>query len=403
MAEYIKGDTCPLQCVSCDHCPEFKWSHTYGVTCPATGGPKNLGLSVEEVRGILSKCDLQSSNMVEYPLEHCSRRRFAFIVGNDSYTGGVKTLHNCVAGAKHIADAIKNRGFYLHTERVLENLSSQKLRREFVAWTKTLPQDAQACIYVAGHGMELKGARYLLPVDFVVPEPDDGYVKFEQSLKDTCVSLDWMQARLNVVLRRDGLSMIFWDCCREDNREHDKNEQIFRGEPMMADKDVRQKRAACADEAQWLDQLKELNGGFCEKWAQSMLEVQSRDLFWRKNRSSEPESSAPTFRQENDSLIPGVYAQEARMAQFTPTTWPGTIALFAPMPASLALDGKQGKSPLVEALLSWLQRPDLSKRKVLDPEVTNHITRKVQEASHGDQRPEWHCSGRTDFCFDESP
>ena len=49
------------------------------------------------------------------------------------------------------------------------------------------------------------------------------------------------------------------------------------------------------------------------------------------------------------------------------------------MPASLALDGKQGKSPLVKALLSWLQRPDLLKRKVLDPEVTNHVTRMVQE------------------------
>ena len=119
-------------------------------------------------------------------------------------------------------------------------------------------------------------------MDEVSPEPDDGYVKFEQSLKDTCVSLDWMQALLNVVLRRDGLSMICWDCCREDNREHDKSEQIFRGES-MTDEEVRQKRAACADEAQCLDQRKELNGGFCEKWAQSMLEVQSRDLFWRKN------------------------------------------------------------------------------------------------------------------------
>jgi hypothetical protein len=91
------------------------------------------------------------------------------------------------------------------------------------------------------------------------------------------------------------------------------------------------------------------------------------------------------------------------MAQFTPTTWPGTITLFAPMSASLALDGEQGKSPLVDAVLSWLRRQDLLKRKVLDPEVTNHVTRMVQEASRGDQRPEWHFSGRTDFCFDETP
>ena len=135
----------------------------------------------------------------------------------------------------------------------------------------------------------------------------------------------------------------------------------------------------------------------------ALCEVQSRDRFWRQKRGGEPESSEPTFRNENGSLIPGVCSQETLLKQFTPETWPVMITLFAPMSASLALDGGQGKSPLVEALPSWLQRPDLSNRQVLDPEVMNHVTRKVQEASHGAQRPQWHLSGRTDFCFDESP
>jgi len=99
-----------------------------------------------------------------------------------------------------------------------------------------LPENACVFIYVAGHGKELRD-RYLLPIDFdfqgqffipanfeqhlgdVSEGPDENYVLSERNMKKWSISLRWMQARLNARLRHNGLHMIFWDCCRDNDYE----------------------------------------------------------------------------------------------------------------------------------------------------------------------------------------
>ena len=157
------------------------------------------------------------------------RRRFAFIVGNDSYAN--VELSNCIAGAKAIAIAVKALGFFVHKEAPLEKM--EEIKDEFIAWTTLLPENAVVFVYLAGHGMELRD-RYLLPVDFefkedqflipknfeqhlgdVSKEVNENFVLFERNVKRRSLSLRWIQALLNARLRHNGLNMIFWDCCRE--------------------------------------------------------------------------------------------------------------------------------------------------------------------------------------------
>ena len=84
--------------------------NTYGVLFPAQDGSD--GLFLDEFKRILARCDSKcdaSNMMAPYPIDEIDfgRRRFAFIVGNDSYAN-VDSLTNCISGAKAIAIAVKS-------------------------------------------------------------------------------------------------------------------------------------------------------------------------------------------------------------------------------------------------------------------------------------------------------
>ena len=120
----------------------------------------------------------------------------------------MKSLDNCIDGAEFIAEHVKTLGFQLYTDSVLVNQTKEELEGEFDKWARMFPHNAVAFIYIAAHGMELDGERYLIPVDY--ERSDDDIVKHADA---ACVSLSWMRECLNCVLRHTGLILSFWDCC----------------------------------------------------------------------------------------------------------------------------------------------------------------------------------------------
>ena len=171
-------------------------------------------------------------------------------------------------------------------------------------------------------------------------ETDDTLVCFERWLTETCVSLKWMQDALNIALRRDGLHMFVWDCCREDDRVHKEHASIVRG-ACTGEGAWEREISACMDE---LQQMGTVNGGFCEEWAQSLLDLQARVSDLSSRRGSVPDRMLQTRTNvANDPLISGIDAMKKRLEHLTPETWPGMICLFASMPAAVAQDGDQGR------------------------------------------------------------
>jgi len=89
-------------------------------------------------------------------------RRVALVIGNSAYAA-VPTLKNPATDAKAIADALKGLGF----EKVTLKLDLDR-HATWTALTDFADEASRAdwaVIYYAGHGIELDGQNYIIPVD----------------------------------------------------------------------------------------------------------------------------------------------------------------------------------------------------------------------------------------------
>src|SRR6476646_11945758 len=92
-------------------------------------------------------------------------KRVAFVVGNSNYQN-VGTLANPANDAAAIAELFRKASFdVVESRRDLTNTEMRRALREFTE--KTRDADV-AVIYYAGHGIEVDGINYLIPVDAVL-------------------------------------------------------------------------------------------------------------------------------------------------------------------------------------------------------------------------------------------
>ena len=196
----------------CHHCCDFKWEKGYGL---------QLRADFERVEGI---CCLSARCDQSLDLGDAQHRRFAFIVGNEGYkpeSGFDPLSHVPTKDAKNISKRVMELGFKVHSGRPLNDVSKATFECEVMSWTRSLPENAEAMVFLSGHGMRDKGKQFFVPVDYGAATD-----AFEAS---KCVSLEWIQDRVHSVLRQDGLIMSFWDCCREDECKIMEYADVMRG------------------------------------------------------------------------------------------------------------------------------------------------------------------------------
>jgi hypothetical protein len=97
-----------------------------------------------------------------------AERRVALVIGNDRYQN-VPQLQKAVNDARTIGQALKSLGFDV---TVGENLTHTKMSQELVAFAAGVRPGDVALFYYSGHGFEIKGENFLLPVD--VPAATEG-------------------------------------------------------------------------------------------------------------------------------------------------------------------------------------------------------------------------------------
>jgi uncharacterized caspase-like protein len=88
--------------------------------------------------------------------------RIALIIGNGAYKN-VHALDNPPRDARLIADSLKGLGFQTVT------LANDLTRDKFFATLRAFAAEAEkadwAVVYYAGHGFEIGGVNYLVPID----------------------------------------------------------------------------------------------------------------------------------------------------------------------------------------------------------------------------------------------
>lgn len=88
-------------------------------------------------------------------------KRVALVIGNDDYRN-VPRLQKAVNDARTIGDALKTLGFQV---MVAENQTRAAFSQSLLAFDTTIEPGDTAFFFYAGHGFEIAGQNYLLPID----------------------------------------------------------------------------------------------------------------------------------------------------------------------------------------------------------------------------------------------
>jgi hypothetical protein len=128
-------------------------------------------------------------------------RHVALVLGNAAYKN-VPPLPNPVRDAKAIAAELRDLGFEVIAGYDLTKLQTQETIARFAREVRGADV---ALFFYAGHGMQVAGNNYLLPVD--------------AALQDE-TSLDFETVQINFILRQmsreTGFRLIFLDACRDN-------------------------------------------------------------------------------------------------------------------------------------------------------------------------------------------
>src|SRR5262249_54950001 len=88
--------------------------------------------------------------------------RVALVIGNASYQSAV-SLRNPLNDADLVAEGLRLAGF--ENPIVEKNLSYAHMRDTFRKFSAAANKADMAVVYYAGHGIEVNGQNYMIPVD----------------------------------------------------------------------------------------------------------------------------------------------------------------------------------------------------------------------------------------------
>jgi tetratricopeptide (TPR) repeat protein len=129
-------------------------------------------------------------------------RRVALVIGNSAYTA-VARLPNPQRDAETVAAALRRTGFQSVT--VATDLTREKLISALIAFAREADKADWGLVYYAGHGIELGGVNYLIPIDAKLATDRD--VELE------AVPLNQV---LGAVERAGRLRLVLLDACRDN-------------------------------------------------------------------------------------------------------------------------------------------------------------------------------------------
>lgn len=133
------------------------------------------------------------------PLSHSLERRVALVIGNANYP--TAPLTNPVNDARDMATTLRNNGF-----EVIELIDGNQkdMNRAISRFGQKLTPDTVALFYYAGHGLQVKGKNYLVPID--------AQISNERSISVESVDVDGLLDQLG----SSDVNVVILDACRNN-------------------------------------------------------------------------------------------------------------------------------------------------------------------------------------------
>jgi hypothetical protein len=127
--------------------------------------------------------------------------RVALVIGNSAYQHAAY-LANPVNDAQAVADLLSANGYTVDLRR---DLDIRELRRAVGLFAERVRAADKAVVFYAGHGIEVDGVNYLIPVDAKLERDFD--------VEDETISLDRVLRSIEPVRR---LRLVILDACRDN-------------------------------------------------------------------------------------------------------------------------------------------------------------------------------------------
>lgn len=128
-------------------------------------------------------------------------RRTALVIGNGSYKNA--PLANPVRDARLIAEALLAARFRVIR---LENASRETMLKAIAEFGDEIDLGGVGVFYYAGHGVQVRGENYLMPVDAKIDR--------EEEIRTRSVNAQEILDRMAAA--KNGLNLVFLDACRND-------------------------------------------------------------------------------------------------------------------------------------------------------------------------------------------
>src|SRR5260370_95775 len=131
-----------------------------------------------------------------------AEKRVALTIGNSAYQN-VSRLANPGNDSEAMSATLKNAGFDVVDLR--RDLNANAMRRALRDFSDNVRDADIAIVYYAGHGIEIDGTNYLIPIDAVLERDIDGF--------DEAIPLDRI---LTVIEPAKQLRLVILDACRDN-------------------------------------------------------------------------------------------------------------------------------------------------------------------------------------------
>lgn len=130
-----------------------------------------------------------------------AEQRVALVIGNDAYESA--PLRNPVKDAREMAKTLSELGFNV-TEK--ENLNQKEMKQEVLAFGQKLLKGGVGLFYYAGHGMQVNGRNYLIPIG--------AHIEHEKQVEFEGVDVGSVLAEMEFA--RNRLNIVILDACRDN-------------------------------------------------------------------------------------------------------------------------------------------------------------------------------------------
>ncbi|MCE5333118.1 MAG: SUMF1/EgtB/PvdO family nonheme iron enzyme, partial [Desulfobacteraceae bacterium] len=128
-------------------------------------------------------------------------KRTALVIGNGSYTSG--PLRNPLNDARSMAKTLKDLSFDV---ALRENLDQKDMKREIQAFGQKLQGGGVGLFYFAGHGVQVNGHNYLIPVG--------ASIEHEKQVEYEAVDMGAVLSEMDYA--RNRLNLVILDACRDN-------------------------------------------------------------------------------------------------------------------------------------------------------------------------------------------